>query len=133
MQATCVALCLLEHVIIGRSLEDESPTSRPCTWKTPSAKIEQRDTPVRELPFGGRGPREGIASRSSNSTTPTRHLMDAYAPKILAGISVADDRELENKFFDSLRIDYNGEKCATHRYMDALAELPQPATTSHLY
>ena len=120
------ALCLLEHVIIGRSLEDESPTSRPCTWKTPSAKIEQRDTPVSELPFGGSGLREGVASCSSNSTTPTRHVMDAYAPEILAEIAAADDRELENEFFDSLRIDYYGEKCAAHRYRDALAELPQP-------
>ena len=97
-----------------------------CTWKTPSAKIEQRDTPVSELPFGGSGLREGVALRSSNSTTPTRHVMDAYAPEILAEIAAADDRELENEFFDSLRIDYYGEKCAAHRYRDALAELPQP-------
>ena len=52
--------------------------------------------------------------------------MDAYTPKILAEIAAADDREFENEFFDSLRIDYNGEKCAAHRHRDSLAEFPQP-------
>ena len=32
-----------------------------------------------------------------------------------------DDRELANEFFDFLRIDNNGKKCAAHRHRDALA------------